>query len=136
MATVRELEQQVKALQAALERAGIRSPAEPAQRPEDRADYIAHGSPEHAQFLGLVVVKDQKAIEAQGYTVYTSPSTGKLWRLEDETHPLSQYPGMDPDKAILAVLRQKVSSLESGPTPEETIRQAPPMWRPVDLRSG
>jgi hypothetical protein len=134
MATVRELEKQVKALQSALERAGIRSPVEPAQRPEDRADYIAPGSPEHAIFLGLVEVKDVEQAEAGGYTVYTSPSTSVVWRLEDETRPLSLYPGMDPEKAIRAVLRQKVSAFESGKP--EIPDYAPPMWVPIDQPTG
>ena len=134
MASVRELEKQVKALQEALERAGIRPPVEPAQRPEDRADYIAPGSPEHAIFLGLEQVDDVQQAEAEGYTVYTSPRTGTSWRLEDETRPLSLYPGMDPDKAIRSVLRQKASAFEQS---EPVIPDhAPPMWQPIDMPSG
>ena len=135
MATVRELEKQVEALRAALARAGIRPPAEPAQRPEDRADYIAPGSAEHKTFLGLVEVDDVDKAREAGYTVYTSAS-GTHWRLEDETRPLSLYPGMDPDKAILAVLRQSVSEWESGPLPDKVLQNAPPMWQPGDLPTG
>lgn len=91
------------------------------ERVEERADYIEHGSPDHAQFLGLV--KAGKG-EEEEFTVY------KGWRLNDELSPLRFFPGVDPDKAIRAVLRQLVGELEAGrpPVPQD----APPMWTPVD----
>jgi len=125
MATTKELQAQLARLEALLDAHGIRAPAQAAETPEDRPDYIAFGSPEHATFLGLVEVEDVETAKEQGYTVYTSPGRGAHWRLEDETRPLSLYPGMDPEKAIRAVLRQKVAEFEAPPP--QAPDSAPPM---------
>lgn len=93
---------------------------------EDRADYIAHGSPEHATFLGLVEVQGNGNGEYQTFT----GSKKRAYRLDDELLGMKVFPGVDPEKATSALLRQKVGELEAGvpPIPET----APPMWRPRD----
>lgn len=97
-------------------------------RPEDRSDYIAHGSPEHAVFLGLVTVEDVEAAREMGFIVYTSPETDAIYRLDDQITPFMHYP--DPMQVAKLVLMQKVNSLESG-KPEPPVN-APSMWVPID----
>jgi len=130
MAIVKDLQAQIDELRAELARRGIAMPAELAERPEDRADYLAFGSPEHAAFLGLVEVDDVDKAEADGYILHTSAETGKTYRLEDEMGASIHYPGIDPEKAAKGLLRQKVSSFESGSPP--VPKDAPSMWEPVD----
>jgi hypothetical protein len=73
----------------------------------DDLNYIAHGSDEHAAMLGLV------------------KGTGGKWQLED----ITQY-GPNARKEFLdAVLAQKVSELETLPTPP---KNAPSLWVPAD----
>jgi len=109
-----------------LERAGIRMPA-PDQ--EHSADYMEHGSPQHAAMIGLLIVEDVDAAKVDGYTVYVSPRTGTAYRLEDEIAALRFYPGVDPVEARRTVLRQKVNGLESGKP--QVPKDAPPMWQPT-----
>lgn len=123
MSKIEELQQQINGLTALLAQAGITLPQ---QRSEHRPDYIPHGSAQHAVFLGLVEVEDEAEAKAEGYTVYASKQTGKAYRLDDEIGAVSHYPGTDPDKAVLLVLRQKVGSLESG-VPQAPAG-APPMF--------
>ena len=125
MATNRELEQRIKQLEAVLAQVGLAA-EQASTLPEDRADYIAHGSPEHAAFIGLILIDDPE--EADGRNVYTSRTTNQMYVLEDEIGILRYYPGIDPDKAANVVLRQKVSAFEAGvpPIPD----RAPDMWRP------
>jgi len=126
MATKADLEAQVEMMRLALERAGIT--LEPQVVPDtERADYIEFGSPEHAAFLGIVEIAD--AGDAEGYITFQSRKTGTTYRLEDEVTAFVHYP--DPAQAALLVLRQKVSSLESGrPT---VPASAPPLWAPRDM---
>ena len=125
MAKTTDLEARIAQLEAALAKVGV-AVEKASGLPEDRPDYIAFGSPEHARFIGLVLIKDPA--EADGRVVYTSRQTKQLYCLEDELGILRYYPGMDPDKAALTVLRQKVSVFESGvPQPPDN---APPMWTP------
>lgn len=126
MASTKDLEAQVQRLTDTLERLGIRMPAEVAIRPEDRADYIAFGSPEHAAFLGLVELESED--EAAGRITYRSPRTEKLYCLEDEVTPFMHHP--DPKQVAGLVLRQKVNELEAGAP--EAPADAPPLWVPVD----
>lgn len=126
MATNSELQARLTALEAMLDRLGIRLPAEAAQKPEDRADYIAFGSPEHATFLGIVEV-DEGGID--GFITYTSQDSDKTYRLVDEVTPFMHYP--DPQQVARLVLRQKVGCFEAGP-PEIPV-SAPPMWVPADI---
>ena len=125
MATNKELERQLNELRRILEQRGIAAPA-PVKDDGERPDKIEFGSPRHAALLGLVEVGKDEDVE--GLSIFTSPVSGKTYRLADENEPLRAYPAMDPDKSAKIVLRQKVNELEGGapPAPEG----APPMWRP------
>jgi len=129
MSKLDELQAQVEALQNLLAEHGL---VPPAQLDETGgADYIEFGSPEHATHLGVIEVEaagDDEA--ARDFITFTSPTTGTTYRLEDEITNYMQYP--NPEKAARLVLRQKVSSLESGP-PRVPLG-APPLWRPVDMQ--
>jgi hypothetical protein len=126
MATNAQLQAQVEAMTAALERHGI-TLEQKAVPDTEKADYIELGSPAHAVFLGLIEVADGDDVE--DFITFTSRETGTTYRLEDEVTGFVNYP--DPEKAARLVLRQKVSSLESGPPSPPT--GSPPMWRPVDM---
>lgn len=105
---------------------GIVVDEEVSQSVEDRADYIAHGSPEHATFLGLVEVQGK----SEDYQTFTG-SRDKTWRLDDELKGMRMFPGVDPEKATLALLRSLVGELNSGvPQPPPG---APSLWRPRDV---
>jgi len=123
---VAALQAQVAMLQRTLDAHGIRPPLPPVQRGEDRADYIAFGSEQHAAFLGLVQVADEA--QAGDFLTYKSDKTGQVWRLEDEVTPFMTFP--DPRQVAALVLRQKVSTLEAGPPPVPD--SAPAMWQPAD----
>jgi len=127
MPTNTELQSELDGLKKLLRNAGLLREPRPANR---QTDYIEFGSPRHAALLGLVEVKDTEREQAQkdGYTLYIGKS-GRVWRLDDEIAALRHYPGIDPPKAILVVLRQKVNEIESGPpkVPED----APPMFDPA-----
>jgi hypothetical protein len=97
-----------------LEREGLLLPAPAAVDPVDRPDYIPFGSEKHQIFLGLVEVEDKERAISQGWTVYTSPSSGTHYYLADEIAAVQRGRGMDSEKAILFELRQKVGSFESG----------------------
>lgn len=86
---------------------------------KDRADYIEHGSEKHATFIGLVEVDESEMEDAEKmqYVLYESPKSGKIWRLEDELGIQQAFPGLDPTKVSLMVLRQKVSSFDAGKPP-------------------
>jgi hypothetical protein len=124
MATNKRLEDEVNALKELLARHGIIAPSE-VKAPRDLADYIPHGSEAHGVFLGLIALKDEA--EADGRLTYRSPTSDKLYCLEDEVTPFVHYP--DPKQVAALVLRQKVSELETLPT---VPKDAPPLWRPVD----
>jgi len=125
MAKVKELAARIELLEALLKRAGIEQPVE-ALPPTERPDYIPHGSPRHAQLLGLVeVVKDDPTITL---ATYASPRTERVFRLEDELGAIQFYPNIDPEKAVRLVLQQRVGELETTPTVPE---DAPPMFQPA-----
>ena len=121
----KSIQQQIDAgVREALARLGFNvSPAVP-DGPDP--NFIAHGSPEHAQFIGLKVVEDSD--DPTGFVTYASNDT--TYRLEDELGVLAHYPGVDPEKAALMVLRQKVSELEAGEP--KAPANAPSLWQPVD----
>jgi hypothetical protein len=125
MAKLDELAAQVEQMRRVLESHGIRPPAQPVAQ-ADRADYIAHGSAQHAAFLGLVEVG--KGDETITLATYTSPRTGRTFRLEDELGAVRFYPSIDPQKAMLLVLQQKVNELEM---PVQVPDDAPEMFRPA-----
>jgi hypothetical protein len=128
MAKIDELTTQVEELKALLAQHGIRQSAATTVRPEDRPDYIAHGSDKHAAFLGLAKV--EPGDDAYHLTEFTSPRTGITYRLEDEMGAVRHYPHIDPEKAIKLVLQQKVNELEITP---EVPADAPPMFRPAKI---
>lgn len=105
--------------------------------PEERADYIPFGSPEHAGYLGIVEVESEKQAKDEGFEVtYKSPKTGKLYRLADELGASVHHPEWPPEVAAKTVLRQKVSAFESGPPPVPQSEDpgkpnyAPEQWQP------
>lgn len=125
MAKIDELTAQVKQMEALLEAHGIRQPVD-ALPATERPDYIAHGSPEHAQFLGLVEAEKGDGMET--ISTFTSAGTGKIYRLEDELGAIRHYPGIDPEKAVRLILQQKINELETKPgVPDD----APPMFKPA-----
>jgi len=124
MATNSELQARLTALETMLARLGIRLPAEAAQKPEERADYIAFGSPEHAAFLGI-----EEANGEEGDITYKSRTSDKTYRLVDEVTPFMHF--SDPQQVAGLVLRQKVGCFEAGPPPIPT--NAPAMWEPADM---
>jgi hypothetical protein len=123
----RNLQEQIDAgVRNALAAMGFTMPGQ--QRSTKRTDFIAFGSDEHRRFLGLVVVDEDD--DPTGYTTYKSPESGITYRLEDEIGVVGMYPGVDPDKAAILVLRQKINELEGGaPSPPEN---APSLWQPID----
>ena len=120
---IQALKEQVERLQQML---GIQ--AQPAPECAVQPDYIELGSKEHADFLGLVIVTEDD--DTTGFTLFESRVTDVTYRLADELQATQHYPGMDPEKAILLLLRSKVSSLESGPPAVDP--SAPSLWVPVD----
>lgn len=117
--------QEIQQLKDALRAHGIMVDKEISQSIEDRADYIKHGSPDHATFLGLVEVQGDNG----DYQTFTG-AQDKTWRLDDELRGMRMFPGVDPEKATSALLRSLVGELEAGkPSIPNT---APPMWRPRD----
>jgi hypothetical protein len=128
MATNKELEQRVAQLERALAMATGNVPRSGRVPEAERRDYIEFGSEKHLAFLGLEKVDDVAAAEKNRYVVYTSPDTDQVYRLLDEMGAAAMLRPMDPDKAILMVLRQKVSSFESGPP--KPFPGAPPRFNP------
>jgi hypothetical protein len=122
-----QLERKVERLEKLLEQFGIRAPVDETA-PQERPDYVAHGSPQHAALLGLVEVgKDDDTVTL---VTYTSPRTKRVFRLEDEMGAVRHYPGIDPEKAALLVLQQKVNELEVKPgVPDD----APAPFRPAAI---
>lgn len=126
MATTKELEKKLRALEALLAAHGIASTEAATQNVEDRADFIPHGSDAHAAFLGLVPAHPDDG----DHITYTSPRTGETFMLEDEITQFMNY--HDPEKAAQLTLRQKVNVLEGK---AEVPEDAPPLWEPVDIRA-
>ena len=129
MANVKELEAQIRELRAVMEAQGIRVAAGEAEEIGPPPDFVEYGSPQHAALLGLVLVEEGD--DTSDFFTYTSPASGRTFRLADEYEPARTFPAMDPEKSARIVLRQKVGSLESGrpPIPEH----APTMWKPRDM---
>ena len=130
MATNRELEQQIQQLKALLASAGITAAVAPSDEPEDRPDYISFGSPEHATFLGLVLLGDGEQ-PPQGQTHILPGRDGQLYCLEDELGAMRFSPGLSLDEVAPVVLRQKINCLEGGPP--SIPANAPTMWTPDRL---
>lgn len=121
-------QQQIDALTALLASHGIRMPASGAP-PEHAADYIKIGSDQHRQFLGLIEVNGDD--DTDGYTTHKSQHSDKVYRLEDELGVINLYPGVDPDKAAILVLKTKINDLEMECA--DPVADAPPMWDHGDV---
>lgn len=125
MAKEKSMADRLAMLEAQLKRLGI--VAEDPDEPRKQPDHVEHGSAKHMAMIGLLEVgKDEEHID--GSPVYTSPTTGKSYRLEDPVTPFMHFP--DPLQVAGLVLRQKVSVIEGGaPT---VPPDAPPLWRPAN----
>ena len=130
MATTRELEQRIAQLEQLLAEAlGTGTRQQTRRVPEEeRLDHVPFGSDKHLAFLGLDKVDDVAEAQKSLYVVHTSPESGDSYRLTDEMQAVQAMRPMDPDKAILMVLRQKVAAFESG-TPKP-FPGAPPRFNP------
>jgi len=120
---IAELMSQVSQLRSALEGLGVSFPGR--AEPDRGRAYVEFGSPEHAIFLGLIVL-DEKDDPLPGRILYTSPKTGTRYHLEDQVTPFMHYP--DPTQVAALVLEQKATEFEAGPP--EVPATALPMWRP------
>lgn len=125
MSKLDDLERELSQLKSLLARHGIQ-PSVEALPAGERPDHIPHGSEAHARLLGLVQVKEGDKTVC--LATYTSPRSGRAFRLEDEMGAVRFYPGIDPEKAARLVLQQKVNELE---IPPEVPADAPPMFKPA-----
>ena len=123
---VNALREEVAGLRKLLGQIGL-GLAEP-KTEQERTDHVAHGSPAHAQLIGLIEIEEGVEVP-EDLVVMKSPKTEKRYRLEDEIAACAYLPGIDPEKAIKHVLRQKISSFENPPEPPEN---APNIWQPID----
>lgn len=126
--TVAELEAQVRELQTLVDRITGRAPRVSDLPPEERLDYIAHGSPEHAAFLGLQKLEEgEKAQEFEGSIgeLKATGPDGAWYTLQDVTI----FGAAVRPEFLLAYLRQRVNELAGPVVPG----YAPPMWRPTEV---
>lgn len=115
-----ELAKEVRELRAMVERlTGTAPRTEGELPPEERPDYIAHGSDEHAAFLGLREVKKDADV-----TPYAEAPNGKYYTLMDKTI----FGTAVRSEFLQAFLEQRVNELQAPTVPPE----APPMWRPTE----
>lgn len=127
MPNKKELQQQIDALVAMLAANGIVMPLPRIQDVTDRADYIEHGSPEHATFLGLIIVPEDQMEQAEEHSfILWAGANGTVYRLEDEISGFEDH--HDPAKIARMVLRQKVAVLETGKP--EVPGHAPHLFNP------
>lgn len=127
VATIKELQREIAELRTMLAQVIGLPPVQEPSDPTLRPDFIEFGSSEHAVFLGLVPIDSTE--EAEERAVYQSPRTKRLYCLDDEIAAVRFFPGVDPDKAILLLLRQKVNVFESGSP--QVPENAPAMWEPT-----
>jgi hypothetical protein len=98
------------------------------ENPQERADYIEHGSEAHATFLGI-----RPATTDDPATLVVKDKKGKGWVLVDMT----MFGPTATEAYLREVCRQKLAELEAG-TPlvqSEDPRKpnyAPPMWTPPE----
>ena len=130
MATNKQLEAKIRQLEAAFEQLGLAPIASaPSGDPHDRPDFIEWGSPEHAIFLGLVVLKEGDPAPMGQQHILPGQIPGNLYCLEDELGALRFHPGLSLDEVVPVLLRQKIGSFESGAP--QVPDSAPPMWTPT-----
>lgn len=118
--TVAELEAEVAQLRAMVNRLTGNVPRTEDVAPEDRPDYIPHGSPEHAAFLGLMEVEKDGDVAPK-----TEGPDGKWYTLQDKT----MFGTAVRTEFLEAYLEQRVGELR-GPVVHP---EAPPMWRPTEV---
>lgn len=122
-----ELAQIVRELQAQVDRLTGKTPVTDVDvPPEERADYIAHGSEEHAAFLGLRKLdKDEiKAEQEKEHGLLAEGPDGEFYTLIDRTI----FGVAVRHEFLEAFLEQRVGQLREP----EVHPQAPPMWRPTE----
>lgn len=129
MATNKELEQRVAELENLLARRGIVAPPGRVDEGTESHNYVPFGSERHAVLLGILPVEDVEKAKLYEYYVYTSPTTGKSYRLEDQVTQFMHYP--DPAQVARLVLQQQVSVFEAGPPPPPD--GALPLWNPDEF---
>lgn len=130
MSKLDDLRAEVEAMRELLAQAGIR--CQPVEAREHFGDYIEHGSKEHEAFLGLVEIAEDD--EDTLLVRHTSKSSGRTFCLYDEMEALRHFPHIDPGKAAMLLLRQKVGVLESGPP--LVPAGAPPLHNPELILLG
>lgn len=118
--SVGELQQQIAALQAQVA-ALLGRPIAPVQDPRDRADYVEHGSDDHAALLGL-----RKATDEDGKLVIDG------WTLED----ITQYGPAASDEFLMRVLRQKINELTMEIPTYQSVDPRAPNFRPTMWTPG
>jgi len=125
--TKKSLQEQIaEGVQRELARLGLAMPVQRGQAKQN--DHVAFGSDEHRQLLGLVEVKEGD--DTDGFVVFASPHSDRVFRLEDELGVVNLYPGVEPTKAATLMLRMKINELEGGKP--EVPANAPRMWTPAD----
>ena len=117
--TVADLQREIAVLKADLARLTGR-PASRAE-PEEQADYVEHGSDEHAALLGL-----RKATEEDGEFVIDG------WALED----ITTYPPSVTPEFLKRVLRQKVNELTTKMPVTQSVDPRKPHFAPVMWKPG
>jgi hypothetical protein len=118
--TVAELEAEVAELRDLVNRMAGRVPRTEDLDAEDRPDYIPHGSPEHAAFLGLREVDEGDEVAPK-----TEGPDGKHYTLSDKTaFGMAVRP-----EFLQAILEQRAGELTGPKVPD----YAPPMWRPTEV---
>lgn len=99
------------------------------ENPQERADYIEHGSDKHASFLGL-----RLAEEGDRESMIVTDKQKRRWVLVDMT----MFGPAATEAYLREVCRQKVAELEAGsPTELQSTDPrkpnfAPPMWQPPE----
>ena len=74
-------------------------------------DFVEFGSPEQAALLGLLSVDDPATL-LEGEPTYESPTSGKLYKLEDPITPFLN--SSNPRMVAEMTLRMKVHAFEAG----------------------
>ena len=122
MTTNKALEDRVKYLEAELARLTGKMPRAENIPPEERPDFIPHGSERHAAFLGLRKAEKGEELQHEGYALRDLTLFGV---------------GVRP-MFLKSILQQKVSQLlaEFPQTQSDSPMLphfAPPMWVPDDI---
>ena len=109
----------------------VGAPSSTQQSAKTQTDFIGWGTPEHAGLLGIVPVEDEKDL-LPGDISFRSPKTDNLYKLADPITPFMSF--SRPNTIALLVLRQKVSSFESGQP--QVPEDAPPLMTFGQLLPG